>query len=140
TGQEYDDFVELFVSAITKKFPDIFLHWEDVGRDNARRILTRYRNEVCTMNGDMQATGVAGLSAVLAGVIASHIPLREHRVVIMGAGNAGIGIADQIIGAMRREGLSEKEAYARFWLVDRQGLLTTEQTLLPFQQPFARNA
>ena len=139
-GQQYDDFVDAVVSALTKQFPNIYLHWEDVGRENARRILQRYQNQHCTINGDMQATGVVALSCVLAGVMASGIPLKQHRVVIMGAGTAGIGIADQILNAMQREGLSEQEAYERFYLVDRPGLLTTHSDLQPFQAKYARPA
>ncbi len=139
-GQKYDDFIQQFVNAITQKFPHMLLHWEDMGRDNARRILTKYRNEICTINGDMQATGVVALSCVLAGVMASGIPLKDHRVVILGAGTAGVGIADQIVSAMQREGLNEQEALSRFWLIDRQGLLTDETDCLPFQKPYVRPA
>lgn len=138
TGQAYDDFIDAFVTALTRKFPHLLLHWEDVGRDNARRILSRYRNQICTLNGDMQATGVVALACILAGVIASGIPLRDHRIAIMGAGTAGVGIADQIFGAMQRAGLSEAEARSRFWLLDRDGLLTDQVSLLPFQAPYAR--
>lgn len=138
TGQPYDDFIEQFVTALTKQFPHIFLHWEDLGRDNARRILTRYQNQICTFNGDMQGTGVVALACVLAGIIGSGIELPHHRIVIMGAGTAGVGIADQIYQAMRHTGLNEEEARARFWLIDRPGLLTQKTTLLPFQQPYAR--
>lgn len=140
SGQEYDDFIDLFVKTITKKFPHILLHWEDFGRDNARRILSRYRDEICTFNGDMQGTGVVALSCVLAGVIASGIPLRDHRIAILGAGTAGVGIADQIYGALRRTGLTEQEARDRFWLIDRPGLLTHNVSLLPFQEPYAHKA
>lgn len=139
-GQAYDDFIDQFVTAITKRFPHLLLHWEDVGRDNARRILTHYRDKICTLNGDMQATGVVALACVLAGVMASGIPLKDHRVVILGAGTAGVGIADQIISAMQRAGLTEAEAYDRFWLIDRQGLLTENASCLPFQAPYARKA
>src|SRR3990167_175911 len=132
TRQEYDDFIDQFVTTITRKFPHIMLHWEDVGRDNARRILTRYREKICTINGDMQTTGVVALACILAGVIASSVPLPQHRIVIFGAGTAGVGIADQIYGALLRAGLSEKEARARFYLIDKPGLLTTTSTLLPF--------
>lgn len=140
TGQAYDDFIDAFVQSMTKKFPHIFLHWEDFSRDNARSILDHYRNKICTFNGDMQATGVVALACVLAGVHASDMPLAEHRIVIMGAGTAGVGIADQIYNSLRRAGLSEKEAHARFWLLDKSGLLTTRSSLLPFQAPFARDA
>lgn len=139
TGAAYDDFIDAFVQALTKKFPSIFLHWEDVGRDNARRLLSRYRHQFCTFNGDMQGTGVVALASLLAGVVASGLPLSEHRIVIMGAGTAGVGIADQIYDALRRLGLDEKEAYARFWLIDKPGLLCKDQSLLAFQAPYARH-
>lgn len=139
TGQAYDDFVDSFVQAITKKFPGLFLHWEDFGRENARRLLSRYRDKICTFNGDMQGTGVVALACVLAGVVASGNPLRNHRIVIMGAGTAGVGIADQVYDALLRTGLSAEEARARFWLLDRPGLLTKNVSLLPFQAPYARD-
>ncbi len=138
TGQEYDDFIDQFVQAMTKKFPHLFLHWEDFGRDNARRILTHYRDSICTMNGDMQATGAVALACVLSGVVASRTPLLNHRVVILGAGTAGVGIAEQIVGAMMRKGLSENEARGKIWLVDKNGLLMKESPLLPFQAAFAK--
>lgn len=138
TGQKYDDFIDSFVLSITKKFPGIFLHWEDFGRDNARRILTRYRHQHCTFNGDMQGTGVVAVASFLAGVLASDIPLKDHRIVIFGAGTAGVGIADQIFDALKRSGLKEEEARSSFWLIDKPGLLTDQTTLLSFQQPYAR--
>jgi malate dehydrogenase (oxaloacetate-decarboxylating) len=139
TGQAYDDFIDAFVSAITKKFPQIFIHWEDFGRDNARRIMNRYQDQLLTFNGDMQGTGVVALASVLAGVVASGIPLQNHRIVILGAGTAGVGIAEQIYDALLRAGLTPAEAHARFWLLDRPGLLTSDVTLLPFQVPYARS-
>jgi len=139
TGQEYDDFIEMFVQAMTKKFPHLLLHWEDFGRDNGRRILSHYRDNICTINGDMQATGAVALACVLAGVKASGTPLMNHRVVIMGAGTAGVGIADQIIDAMQREGLSEQEAREKLWLIDKHGLLTKDASPLPFQLPYAKD-
>lgn len=140
TGQEYDDFIDAFVQTLTKKFPGIFVHWEDFSRDNARRILDHYRDKLCTFNGDMQGTGVVALACVLAGVHASSVPLRNHRIIIMGAGTAGAGIADQIYNALMREGLSEKEARAKIWMIDKAGLLTSQSSLLPFQAPYARDA
>lgn len=140
SGEKYDEFVDKFVQAITKRFPNILLHWEDVGRDNARRILNRYRNDICTMNGDMQTTGVIALASILAGVNASGVPLKDHRVIIFGAGTAGAGIADQIYDAMVRSGLSDKEAQERFYMLDKDGLLTTNSKLLPFQERYARDA
>lgn len=138
SGQAYDDFIDQFVTAVKKKLPNVLLHWEDIGRDNARKILTRYRDKICTFNDDMQGTGVVTLACVLAGIEASGVPLEEQRIVIFGAGTAGIGIADQILDAMQRKGLSREAALKQFWLLDKEGLLTHQSQLLPFQEPYAR--
>src|SRR5436309_1980495 len=87
-------------------------------------ILERYRNQICTFNDDMQGTGAITLAAAISAVRVCGTPLRTQRVVIFGAGTAGVGIADQIRDAMVREGLSKEDAARRFWCVDRQGLLT----------------
>ncbi|WP_268801642.1 oxaloacetate-decarboxylating malate dehydrogenase [Piscirickettsia litoralis] len=122
-----------------KSFQKQFLHWEDFGRDNARRNLERYRQEICTFNDDMQGTGVVTLAALLAAVKASGTDFVDHRVVIFGAGTAGAGIADQICDAMCHYGLSREEAYKRFWLIDRSGLLLEDsEGLQDFQAPYAR--
>lgn len=139
SGQAYDDFIDEFVKTITRKFPHIFLHWEDFGRENARSILARYRNKICTFNGDMQGTGVVALACILAGVMASGTPLHEHRIVIFGAGSAGIGIADQIYELLRQNGLSEAQARGMFWILDKQGLLLKNTNLPHYQQPYARD-
>src|SRR5262249_52355256 len=138
TGPAYDDFIAAFVEKMTQRFPGIFLHWEDLGRDNARRILNFYRDKICTFNGDLQGTGVIALASILAGVIASGTPLNQHRIVIMGAGTAGVGIADQIYAALRRNGLSETDARGHLWLIDKPGLLTDAVPLMPCQAPYAR--
>lgn len=141
TGQAYDDFIAAFVAAVTKKFPNVLLHWEDFGRDNARRILNQYRDKILTFNGDIQGTAVVTASCVVAGAKASGTPLKDHRIVIFGAGTAGVGIADQLVEVVRREGLSEAEARARFWLIDKSGLLTdSSPNILPFQKPFVRKS
>lgn len=139
TGQAYDDFIDSFVDALKKKFPNIFLHWEDLGKGNARRILSRYRDQLCTFNGDMQGTGAVALACILAGIKASGMPLSEHRIAIMGAGTAGTGIADQIHRALVREGLSDEQSRLRIWLIDKPGLLTKDMALMPDQIRFARN-
>lgn len=137
-GQAYDDFIDRFVKALIKRAPNVYVHWEDFGRDNARKILTRYRNEMCTINGDMQSTGVVALACTLAGVLASGINLADHRIVIFGAGTAGTGIAEQLCDAMQKKGLSAEEAYQRFWLIDKEGLILKENSsLLSFHKPFA---
>ncbi|WP_369900171.1 oxaloacetate-decarboxylating malate dehydrogenase [Bacillus manliponensis] len=139
TGEMYDDFIDKFVKTVCNKFPNAMLHWEDFSSQNARRILDKYRDEVCTFNDDIQGTGAVSLAAVLSAVKASGMPLCEHRVVVFGAGTAGIGIADQVRDAMVRAGLTEEEANGRFWCIDRPGLLTDDMdNLLNFQVPYAR--
>ncbi|MGM7724441.1 NAD-dependent malic enzyme [Metabacillus sp. Hm71] len=138
-GEQYDDFIDRVVSTAVKLFPNALLHWEDFSTSNARSILAKYRDKVCTFNDDIQGTGAVTLAAVLAAVRASHIPLHEHRIVVFGAGTAGIGIADQIRDAMVRDGLSPEEANSRFWCIDRFGLLTDDMiTLHHSQKPYAR--
>ncbi|HSW70980.1 MAG TPA: NAD-dependent malic enzyme [Gammaproteobacteria bacterium] len=141
TGKTYQDFIESFVNAVQRKFPTVLLHWEDVGRDHARSILQHYRDKICTFNGDIQATGVVTVACILAGMEASSIPLKNHRIVIFGAGTAGTGIADQIHLALQHSGLSAEEASSKFWLIDKSGLLTRDSPgLLDFQKPYARSS
>ncbi|MGH0666399.1 oxaloacetate-decarboxylating malate dehydrogenase [Bacillus paranthracis] len=139
TGEAYDEFIDTFVQAVNKQFPKALLHWEDFSSRNARKILDKYRHDICTFNDDIQGTGAVSLAAVLSAVKASGVPLSEHRVVVFGAGTAGIGIADQVRDAMVRAGLSEEESYKRFWCIDRNGLVTDNmEDLLDFQMPYAR--
>ncbi|KTD59262.1 NAD-dependent malic enzyme [Legionella shakespearei] len=138
---DYDEFILAFVTEIHKQFPNAFLHWEDFGRGNARRLLDQYQDELCTFNDDIQGTGAVTLSALLAACDVTGTPLKDHRIVVFGAGSAGTGISDQIVDAMVREGLSPKEAYQRFWLIDRQGLLLeSDQDLTDAQKPYARSS
>jgi len=138
---EYDRFLDAFVAAVGKLFPDALLHWEDVAVSNARRLLDRYRDQRLSFNDDIQGTGAVNLAAVLAAARATGIRLPEHRIVIFGAGTAGTGIADQLSAAMRAGGLSEAAARARFWAVDRAGLLTDATPgLAESQRRYARPA
>jgi malate dehydrogenase (oxaloacetate-decarboxylating) len=141
-GERYDAFIDAYVKAATKLFPNALLQWEDFAPGNGRRILEKYRSHVCTFNDDMQGTGAITLAAAISAVRICGTPLRNHRVVIFGAGTAGIGIADQIREAMMREGLSREDATNRFWCVDRQGLLTTGMAdeLHDYQAAYARPA
>ena len=137
----YDRFLDAYVTAATRLFPGALLHWEDFGPGNAHRLLDRYRDRILTFNDDIQGTGAVNLAAVLSGVAASGVPLADHRVVIFGAGSAGSGIARQLRDAMISGGLSEAEATARIWAVDRQGLLVDDMLdLRSFQRPYARPA
>ena len=97
------------------------LHWEDFGPDNGRRILERYTERICTFNDDMQGTGAIALAALLGAATVADTPMREQRIVIFGAGTAGIGIADQLRDAMVRDGLDREAATRRVWAVDRPG-------------------
>ena len=140
TSADYDEFVDQFVRAVSRLFPRAMLHWEDLGVANARRILERYRSDLLTFNDDIQGTGAVNLAAVLAAVRATGTPLPEHRVVIFGAGTAGTGIADQLAAQMRAEGLPAGQAAARFWAIDRAGLLVHGAAdLSPAQARYARD-
>ncbi len=139
SGKPYDTFIHSFVNSILKHFPNAFLHWEDFGRGNARRILDQFQNKLCTFNDDIQGTGAVALAALLAACDITGFNLEEHRIVVFGAGSAGTGISDQIVDALVRRGLSLEEAYQRFWLVDRQGLLIADDIeLTDAQKLFAR--
>ena len=141
SGERYDAFIHTFVERIQAKFPHAFLHWEDLGRGNARRILDQFQDKLCTFNDDIQGTGAVTLSALLAACEVTGKDLLEHRIVVFGAGSAGTGISEQIVDALIRKGLSEEEAYRRFWLIDRQGLLMEgDVELTDSQQPYARRA
>lgn len=140
TGKEYDDFIAEFVSVVKHKFPNIFLHWEDFGRQNARRNLELYRDKICSFNDDIQGTAAVTLAALLAAVKSTGSTLKNQRIIIFGAGSAGTGVADRIRDALQREGLSEKEAFAKFWLIDRPGLLLKDYpNLTPEQKFYARD-
>lgn len=140
-GERYDAFIEAYVSTATRLFPHALLHWEDFGPSNARRILERYTGRVPTFNDDMQGTGAIVLAAVLGAIRVTGEPMRDQRVVVFGAGTAGIGVADQLRDAMRRDGRTEEEATRRVWAVDRPGLLTEDvRELRDFQRPYARPA
>lgn len=122
-GQEYDDFVEMFVQAVERRWPHILLQWEDFAGVNAMRLLERYRNRLCTFNDDIQGTAAITTATLLAAVNATGIPLKEQTIAMFGAGSAGIGISDLLVAAMREEGLSEQEARARIYAFNRYGLL-----------------
>lgn len=139
-GNEYDRFIDLFVKAVQKKFPGVYLHWEDFGRDNARKNLERYQHDMATFNDDMQGTGATALACILSGLIAKKENIIDQRVILFGAGTAGCGVADQICRAMIAAGMSESAARKNFWLVDRFGLIVTNSPdLQSFQKPYARD-
>ncbi|MEO5923682.1 MAG: NAD-dependent malic enzyme [Bryobacteraceae bacterium] len=139
-GDRYDAFLDNYVKAVTNLFPNAMLQWEDFAPGNSRRILEKYRDQICTFNDNMQGTGAIVLAAAISAVRVCGTPLRNQRIVIFGAGTAGVGVADQLCDAMMRDGLSKAEAAKHFWLVDRQGLLTSDMAgqLREHQVSYAR--
>ena len=139
-GQEYDDFVEAFIEAVTKRWPNVLLQWEDFARGNATRMLAKYRDRLCTFNDDVQGTAAVAAGTLLAAVQAAGGKLADQRIVIYGAGSAGCGIGSLLLRLMQSEGLSEAEARTRFFAMDRPGLLLEDMTdLTDFQRPFAQS-
>ncbi|HEY1159980.1 MAG TPA: NAD-dependent malic enzyme [Terracidiphilus sp.] len=122
-GQEYDDFVEAFVSAVERRWPHILLHWEDFAGVNALRLLERYRDRLCTFNDDIQGTAAVTTATLLAAVNATGVPLKDQTVALFGSGSAGIGIANLLLTAMQEEGLTEAQARSRIYAFNRFGLL-----------------
>ncbi|MEU6005476.1 NAD-dependent malic enzyme [Streptomyces sp. NPDC047453] len=139
-GAGYDAFIERYLRIASSMFPGALLHFEDFGPSNARRILETYGGTYRIFNDDMQGTGAITLAAALSAVKVSGVPMREQRLVVFGAGTAGVGIADQLRDAMIRDGASREQATAQVWLIDKQGLLTRDMAdLRDYQQPYARD-
>jgi malate dehydrogenase (oxaloacetate-decarboxylating) len=141
-GQAYDDFVDAYAQAARKLFPSAVLHWEDFGSTNCRRILDRYRDTCATFNDDMQGTGAIAMSGLLNAVKLTGSAWSGQRVVVLGGGTAGCGIADQVRDQMVRDGLSPEQAIGQIFIVDLPGLLTDDMTdgLLDYQRPYAKPA
>ena len=139
-GQDYDDFIEEFVAAVTERWPHVLLQWEDFAKANANRLLERYRDRLCTFNDDIQGTAAVATGTLLSAINVTGVPLMEQRIAIFGAGSAGCGIAKLLLEAMVAEGLDEKDAARRFYLVDRDGLLVEGMNgLAEFQKPFLQS-
>jgi len=138
-GPEYDRFVESFVSAVKHVFPEALLQWEDFAKQNARRLLDRYRDQICSFNDDIQGTGAVVLAGLLTAISANRSRLSDQRIVILGAGSAATGICEQIVAAMVDEGCSMAEAKAAIWLVDSHGLVHDGRLDLdPFKRVYAQ--
>lgn len=139
TGRKYIKFIDDFVSVLKQKMPHVLLQWEDFGRENASAILERYRKKICSFNDDIQGTAVVTLAAILTALKTLKQKLSDQRIVILGAGSAAIGISNQIIAAMKREGLTNLEARKRFWLLDYNGLITDEsKDIISSQKSYLR--
>src|ERR1700741_5159628 len=134
TGQEYLDFVDRFVQAVKQELPNTCLQWEDFATPNARPLLVRYQNDLLTFNDDVQGTAAVALGAAIGASKGAGKKIKDHRFVFVGAVSAAIGVADYLRIAMVEEGFSEKEALARFWIVDKDGLLDSDRRDLSDEQ------
>jgi malate dehydrogenase (oxaloacetate-decarboxylating) len=141
SGDEYYEFVDAFIQAVKRRWPDVLLQFEDFAQKNASPLLKRYRDEICSFNDDIQGTASVVVGSLIAASRAAGGRLRDQRVVFLGAGSAGCGIAEQIIARMRDEGLSDTEARSQVFMVDRFGLLTDKMpNLLDFQSALVQKA
>lgn len=138
-GDRYYDFIDQFVQTAERLFPKLYLHWEDFGRLNAANILEKYRKQIPTFNDDIQGTGIVTLGGIFGSLDISGEKLTDQVYLCYGGGTAGAGIASRVLREMVNEGLSEEEAYKRFFMVDKQGLLFDDMDdLTPEQKPFAK--
>jgi malate dehydrogenase (oxaloacetate-decarboxylating) len=138
-GQEYDDFVETFVSAVKARWPHVLLQWEDFAGANAARLLARYRNQLCTFNDDIQGTAAITTATLISAMNVTGVPLEQQKIVVFGFGSAGLGITNLLAQFIEDRGLSQEEARARFYAIDQYGLITeSRQNVTPEQLPYAR--
>ncbi|MFP1731900.1 NAD-dependent malic enzyme [Lonsdalea quercina] len=141
SGDEYYAFVDEFIQAVKRRWPNVLLQFEDFAQGNAMPLLNRYRDEICSFNDDIQGTAAVALGSLIAASRAAGSQLRDQTVAFLGAGSAGCGIAEQIIAQMVAEGLTDEEARARVFMVDRFGLLTDKlPNLLNFQSPLVQKS
>jgi malate dehydrogenase (oxaloacetate-decarboxylating) len=139
SGKDYYDFVDEFVEAVHLEMPMVLLQWEDFATQHARPLLEKYRDQILTFNDDVQGTAAVALGAVLGALNATSQQLKDQTIVFLGAGSAGIGVADYLRTAMMKQGLTDEEASRRFYIVDKEGLLHDQRTdLLSEQKPYAQ--
>ncbi len=138
-GPEYDALIEMFVEAVSERWPHVLLHWEDFAIGNANRLLARYRDRLCTFNDDIQGTAAIAVGTLLSAINVTGAPLDQQRVAVLGAGSAGTGICALLSRAMIEAGASKAQVRSQFYLVDRDGLLVEGiPGLQSFQVPFAQ--
>jgi malate dehydrogenase (oxaloacetate-decarboxylating) len=139
-GADYDAFIQQYVETAHRLFPKAMLHFEDFGPENARRILAKYAPDYCVFNDDVQGTGAVVMAAVYSGLRVTGTRMKDQKLVVLGSGSAGIGIADQLRDAMVADGATVEQARAQIWPVDKQGLLFDDMDdLRDFQKPYAKN-
>jgi malate dehydrogenase (oxaloacetate-decarboxylating) len=138
-GQEYDDFVETFVSAVKARWPHVLLQWEDFAGSNAARLLARYRDQLCTFNDDIQGTAAIAATTLISAINVTGVPLEQQKIVVVGFGTAGLGITNLMAQFIQDKGLSPEEARTHFYGIDRYGLVTENgKDVRPEQLPYAR--
>jgi len=139
TGDEYFDFVDRFLQVVKDRWPHALVQFEDFAQGNATPLLKKYQDKICCFNDDIQGTACVTVGTLLASCLAQNTSLKDHRVVFVGAGSAGCGIASQIVAHMKKEGLSEEQALSQIYLTSSQGLLTSDSDRLrDFQLEFAK--
>jgi malate dehydrogenase (oxaloacetate-decarboxylating) len=138
-GEVYDDFVDVFVNSVKKRWPHVLLQWEDFAGSNAARLLARYKNQLCTFNDDIQGTAAVAAATLLSAINVTGVPLEQQKIVLLGFGTAGIGITNLLSQLMQDKGIPKQEARNRFYAIDRYGLVTEDgKDVRPEQLPYAR--
>ena len=141
TGPEYDEFVDLFIQAVKRRWPNALLQFEDFAQNNATPLLNRYRDDLCCFNDDVQGTAAVALGTLISAMSVTKTSLMDAQMMFVGGGSAGCGIAEQVIDYMVSQGLDERDARRRIWMIDRVGLLMNDTpNLLPFQQVLSHRA
>lgn len=139
SGDKYDEFVELFIQAVKRRWPEVLLQFEDFAQTNATPLLNKYRDQLCCFNDDIQGTAAVSVGTLIAACLEKGEKLSQQTIAFLGAGSAGCGIAEHIVRQMQREGLSEEQARKQVFMVDRYGLLTDDMTeLQEFQVPLVQ--
>ncbi len=141
SGDDYFEFVDQFIQAAHQRWPDALIQFEDFAQGNATPLLKKYQDKLCCFNDDIQGTAAVTVGTLLAACHAQNTQLKDHRVVFVGAGSAGCGIAEQIVAHMRKDGLSEAQAVSQIYLTNSKGLLTEKSaSIRDFQKKFVKSA